>query len=92
MTSYNKMNGTYPSENKELLTGILREEWGFEGLVMTDWNNRAEPYREFLAGNNLRMPYSSLKRMQRALKAGKITREDLVPNARKILELLLRMQ
>lgn len=92
MTSYNKMNGTYPSESKELLGGIVREEWGFEGLIMTDWNNRAEPYREFLAGNNLRMPYSSLKRMQRALKAGKITREDLVPNARKILELLLRLE
>ena len=91
MTSYNKMNGIYPSENKELLQGILREEWGFKGLVMTDWNNRAEPYREFKSGNNLRMPYSSLKRMQRAMEEGLITREDLIPNARCVLELLLRM-
>ena len=89
MTSYNRMNGVYTSENRELLQGILREEWGYEGLVVTDWDNRAEHYREVLAGNNVRMPYGSPKRLQKALELGRITREDLLPNVRKLLEFLL---
>lgn len=59
MNSYNKLNGTYLCENKEMLTDILRKEWGFDGYVMTDWgaiNDRVEALR---AGCNLEMPSSS---------------------------------
>ncbi len=58
MCSYNKINGTYAAENKHLLTEILRDEWGFDGYVMTDWgavNNRVEGIR---AGLDLEMPAS----------------------------------
>lgn len=90
MTAYNLLNGTYTSENRDLITGILRGEWGFDGLVMTDWHNWAEHYREALAGNDIRMPCGSPKRLQRAMAEGLITREDLRVNVRRILELLLR--
>lgn len=58
MNSYNKLNGTYLCENREILTDILRKEWGFDGYVMTDWgamNNRIEALK---AGCNLEMPSS----------------------------------
>ena len=48
-------------------TGILRKKWGYESLVVTDWDNRAEHYREALACNNVYMPHGSLKRLQKAL-------------------------
>lgn len=89
MTAYNLMNGTYTSENKDLLTGILRDEWGYSGLVLTDWCNHAQHYREALAGNNLRMPNGHPARLQKALSEGLITRDDLIANARKVLELIL---
>lgn len=91
MTAYNRMNGVYTSENPELLQGILREEWGFRGLVMTDWGNRAEHYREVLAGNNVRMPYGGPKRLQKAVELGLITREEMRPNVQKLLEFLLML-
>ena len=92
MTAYNLMNGTYTSENAELINGILRQEWGFDGLVMTDWDNLAEQYREILAGNDLRMPNGNPKRLQAVLEEGLITRKDLEKSATRVLELLLRME
>lgn len=60
MTSYNKVNGTYTAENESLLTRVLRNEWGFEGLVMSDWNaagvKQVSPHKAVLAGNDLLMP------------------------------------
>ena len=92
MTAYNLMNGTYTSENKELISGILREEWGYEGLVITDWSNFAEPYREALASNNVRMPLGNPKRLQKALQHGLIARRDLINNVRYLLEFLLKLE
>ena len=92
MTAYNLLNGTYTSESKDLLTGILRQEWGFDGLVMTDWDNLAEQYREILAGNDLRMPNGNPKRLQAVLAEGLITRQDLEVSATRVLEYLLRME
>jgi beta-glucosidase len=91
MTAYNLLNGTYTSENRDLLTAILREEWGFDGLVLTDWDNLAEHYREVLAGNDLRMPNGNPKRLQAALAEGLITRADLEISARRVLEFLLKL-
>ena len=56
MTSYNIINGVRASENAELITGILRGEWGYEGLITTDWWNTASPSAEKIAGNDIRMP------------------------------------
>jgi len=92
MTAYNIINGTYTSESKDLIKGILRGEWGYEGLVITDWRNLAEPAREVLAGNNIRMPQGSPKRLQKALEEGVITREDLIYNVRYLLKYLLRLK
>ena len=57
MSSYNKVNGTWTQSSRELLQTILREEWGYEGLVMTDWTNERRPsYDRVAAGNALLMP------------------------------------
>ncbi len=56
MNSYNKLNGTYLCENKEMLTDVLRKEWGFDGYVMTDWGAMNERVEALKAGCNLEMP------------------------------------
>ncbi|MCS5637625.1 MAG: glycoside hydrolase family 3 C-terminal domain-containing protein, partial [Myxococcota bacterium] len=56
MTSYNRLNGTFCSENRELLTRILREEWGFEGFVLTDWFSAGSTSASSSAGLDLQMP------------------------------------
>lgn len=56
MNSYNKLNGTYLCENKEILTDILRKEWGFDGYVMTDWGAMDDRIEALKAGCNLEMP------------------------------------
>ena len=58
MCSYNKINGTYASENRWLLTEVLRDEWGFEGYVMTDWGAVNDRVKGILAGLDLEMPGS----------------------------------
>ena len=89
MTAYNIINGVRASENAELLTGILRNEWGFDGLVMTDWDNNASHYKETLAGNNVRMPQRTDTDLREAYDEKKITRDHLAVNVKKVLELLL---
>ena len=91
MSSYNIINGIRASENKDLLTGILREEWGFQGMVTTDWWNFALHEKEILAGNDLKMPIGAPDRLLDALKEGKISREDVEICVRRILGLLLKL-
>jgi len=91
MSSYNIINGYRASENKELLTDILRGEWGFKGFVTTDWWNRAEHYKELLAGNDVKMGCGYPDRLMKALELGAITREDLEISARKVLEMILKL-
>ena len=90
MTSYNLMNGIYTSANRELITGILREEWGFSGLVESDWHNCALHSDEVLAGNDIKMPEGNPEELKTALENGKITRGDLQACVRRYMQLILK--
>jgi beta-glucosidase len=89
MSSYNTVNGIRASENHDLLTDILRTEWGFEGLVMTDWWNHGEHYLELLAGNDLKMGTGYPERVAMAFSHGALSRSDIEVNVKRILKTLL---
>lgn len=91
MSAYNKVNGCRTSECRELLEDILREEWGFAGMVSTDWHTYSEQYIEINAGNDLRMPSGIPARLKEALEKGLITRQQLEISAKRILGLLLKL-
>jgi len=90
MSSYNQMNGRFTSENYELLTGILREEWGFEGMVTTDWWNKADHTMEIKAGNDVRMPISD-NHTVKDYEDGKISRAEIELCAKRILEMYMKI-
>lgn len=92
MSSYNAINGHRVSENKELLEDILRGEWNYEGVVMTDWWTRGEQYKEILAGNDLKMACGFPERVVKAINLGAIEREDLIRSAKRVLGLILKME
>ena len=91
MTSYNIINGHRASEYKDMLTGILREEWGFDGMVTTDWWTLGEHYKEAAAGNDMKMATGFPDRLQEAVEKGALTREELEKAAENILRLILRI-
>ena len=91
MSSYNLMNGCPTSCNPELLTGILREEWGFEGMVTTDWWNHAEHYLETKAGGDIKMGCGYPERVLEAKEKGLITREEMEICAKRILQMILKV-
>ena len=90
MTCYNLVNGQYASERKDLLAGILREEWGFEGMVTTDWWNKAYQYKEIKAGNDLKMGAGEPDAVLEALREGKVIREEIAACAKRVLETILK--
>jgi len=92
MSSYNLINGRRASENAELLTGILREEWGFDGVVTTDWYTFGEQYREINAGNDIKMGCGMPEHTLRMLGEGKITRNQLEMSVKRLLTLILRLE
>ncbi len=91
MTSYNRVNGLYPSENRELLQGILRDEWGYDGMITTDWLNRVSQVNEIKAGNDLKMPAGEPERVLKAVENGELSREQIEACAVRILKTILRM-
>lgn len=91
MSSYNLINGIHASENKELLTGILRDEWGFDGLVTTDWWTFGEHYRETKAGNDIKMAAGYPERIKEAYEKGFITEGEIRLSARRILNMILKI-
>jgi beta-glucosidase len=92
MSSYNKINGEYASESRALLTDILRHEWGFEGVVMTDWSGGVNPPLQIHAGNDLLMPGTLAQRdtLLLAVRTGRLSEEDVDTDVRRILELVLK--
>lgn len=90
MTSYNLINGQHTSESWELITGILRSEWGFKGMVTTDWGVKNDPVVEVIAGNDMKMHVGYPADLRAAFDAGKLTRGDLQACVKRILEMELR--
>ena len=90
MSSYNLVNGTQASENRDLLTGILRDEWGFDGIVSTDWWTHGAHYKEVKAGNDLKMAAGYPEQLVAAYEAGLLSREEMEICVRRILSLLLK--
>src|SRR6218665_107142 len=104
MSSYNKLNGIYTSANKDLLTEVLRNEWGYKGIVMTDWfggfpgfesiqkGSNSEVVKQMIAGNDLLMPGIPVqkKALLEALNSGKLSQEVANTNAKRILEYIFR--
>ena len=91
MTSYNYINGIYASQSRELLTDILREEWGFKGLVVTDWFGGQDAAAQMHAGNDLLMPGrpNQYDDILAAVKKGRLSEEDINTNVRRMLQLIL---
>lgn len=92
MSSYNVINGHRASENKEMLTDILRGEWDFKGIVTTDWWTAGEHYKELLAGNDIKMGRGYPDRLMQALEIGKITRADMERSVTRLLDVLMRFE
>ncbi|MGC0329746.1 beta-glucosidase [Streptomyces sp. SAI-170] len=93
MSSYNKINGTYVAESRRLLTGILREEWGFEGLVVSDWGGVGDRPETVAAGVDLEMPSSSgagTRAILDALAAGRLDETDIDTAVTRVLTLVDR--
>ena len=90
MSSYNLINGAQASEKQDLLTGILRDEWGFQGLVMTDWWGMGEHYLELKAGNDVKMGCGYPKRLQEAYEKNLISDEEVDLAVRRVLEMILK--
>lgn len=95
MSSYNRINGTYAADNRELLTTILREEWGFDGLVMSDWGGTNDRVAGVRAGMDLEMPGSQGAfddEVLAAVRDGRLDEADVDRCATRVVELLRRGQ
>ena len=92
MSSYNKVNGTYANENAHLLTEILRDEWGFDGFVVTDWGGCNSQTEGLKAGSNLEMPGTigdSDREVLASLKEGRITEAEIDLRVDQLLDVIL---
>lgn len=95
MSSYNIINGVYAQGNKDLLTTILRDEWGYKGIVMTDWIGKRDKLpteQEVTAGNDLMMPGypAQADDIIQAVKAGRLDIKDVDRNVRNMLEYIVK--
>ncbi|MCJ7446982.1 MAG: glycoside hydrolase family 3 C-terminal domain-containing protein [Bacteroidales bacterium] len=92
MSSYNLINGVYAPENHDLITKVLRNDWGFQGYVMTDWFGGRDPVAMMNAGNDLLMPGNpnQTKAILEGVKAGKLDVKILDRNVERILNIILQ--
>ena len=91
MTTCGTVNSSGAAGNYDLMTAIPVEEWGWDGVFMSDWANMDGEVDELKAGHGLSMPTSSYKNLVQAEKKGKITRAQLEENSRRIIKLLLKL-
>lgn len=92
MSSYNLINSTYASQNPDLLTNVLRNDWGFKGFVMTDWFGGKDPVAQMAAGNDMLMPGTpdQIKNIINAVKDKKLDIAVLDRNVERILNVMLQ--
>jgi beta-glucosidase len=92
MTSYNLINGSYTSESKDLISTILRKEWGFKGLVMSDWFAGQNAAISLAAGNDLQMPGrpDQAQTISNAVKNGSLAMSDLDSSVERVLNLIVK--
>lgn len=92
MSSYNKLNGEYTQQNTDLLTTVLRDEWGYKGIVITDWGMKENTVKSAKAGNDLMDPgaQEEYDRLLAAVRDGRISREELDRNVRRILQYIVK--
>lgn len=92
MTSYNKVNGVYTCESRELCEDILRGEWGYDGLVMSDWNAGRNPVASILAGNDMLQPGQDRQRaaILEAARSGELPMEYIDLSVKRVLEFVLK--
>lgn len=89
MTAYNQINGVYAHENSHLLQDILRDEWGFKGMVVSDWGGSNSAVAAVKAGGSLEMPspgFTSTRELVEAVAAGTLSEADLTARAREVAE------
>jgi len=94
MSAYNEVNGTYANENKHLLKDILRDEWGFDGIVITDWGASNDHALGVQAGSNLEMPnpgLGSARELVEAVRSGKITEGDVDERVDELLDAVMTL-
>ncbi|HJG41701.1 beta-glucosidase GluB [Bifidobacterium pullorum] len=90
MTSYNEVNGVYAHENKHLLQEILRDEWGFDGMVVSDWGGSNSAVDAVKAGGSLEMPspgFTSVRELVGAVQAGTLSEADLNARAAEVAKI-----
>ena len=92
MSSYNKINGTYTSQSRDLITTVLRDEWGFKGLVMTDWYGGDNGAEQIAAGNDMLQPgtVKQFDQIMAALQDGSLSEAELDVCVRRGLELVAK--
>lgn len=92
MSSYNHINGTYASENTDLLSTLLRDEWNFEGMVVTDWFGGKDAVAQMIAGNDMLQPgrANQYDMIIEGVKSGKLDESILNRNVKRVLELILQ--
>lgn len=92
MSSYNKLNGTYTSQSADLLTTVLRKDWGFTGFVMTDWFGGDNPVEQMKAQNDMIMPGSATQSslIKTAVESGNLDEKVLDRNIKNILQIVIQ--
>ena len=92
MSSYNQLNGEYTQQKKDLLTTILRDEWGYKGIVMTDWGNKAGTVKSAWSGNDLMEPgnQNEIDRIIAGVKDGSLDIKDVDRNVRNMLNYIVK--
>ena len=94
MTSYNQVNGTYSNENTHLLKDILRDEWGYDGIVITDWGGSNDHIKGVAAGSDLEMPtpgMDSARQIVKAVQEGKLSEAAVDACVDRMLEAVLTL-